>query len=724
MKQMINVGDILGLRYEIISQIGRGGMSTVYRAFDQKLNRYVAIKVLKEEFSGDEEFVYKFRKEAQSVASLIHPNIVAAYDAVDEGNLHYIVMELVEGKSLKHRIQHHGAIDSERALEIALQTAEGIAAAHKNGIIHRDIKPQNIILARDGSVKVADFGIAKAVTGETISTAVLGSAHYVSPEQAKKGVSDARSDIYSLGITMYEMVTGSLPFDGENTVSVVMAHINKPLPVPEEVNPSVYPALSDIILKTTRKNPNDRYQTAEELIEDLKRCKEDPEGDFVFPQNSEHSGSSGNSGNQKETEKPDHKRPQRNSLFNELVNKKVIAGLILAAAALILILIVVFTNQEETPSVLASSPEEKQEESSNEGTAPSIEIAEEQMIPNVIGLSSAEAQRFLNDNRLTMVVEKQEYNDVYLEDIVIAQSPQEGEKSTDSSIVYVTVSLGSKLDSVLKSLKGLTVDEATDRLKEVEVEVLRTERQISDDVSEGLVIGYLLDNEAGQEVETDVTSPTGGVSEELTGSKVLAGSSIILLVSAGKESENTHMPSLIGLGVSEAAAVLESNGLGIADIAKVPSGETRDGKITAQSVVPNEIIRIGSQVNIQVNMDADTILSYEVSQTDAYDEDETLSPDFYYGSIDTVCQIGFNVGPADEQQSRNIGIRLHQRLADNDEYSIIMEPRPIRMGSKLPVCYRSIRGAYGIDKGTVEVYDADTQEVLMSTDIMFFPLGE
>jgi len=719
---MINIGDILGSRYEIKSQIGHGGMSTVYRAFDKKLNRYVAIKVLKEEFSGDEEFVHKFRKEAQSVASLIHPNIVAAYDAVDEGDLHYIVMEIVEGKSLKYRIQHVGAIDSEKAIDISLQTAEGISAAHKKGIIHRDIKPQNIILARDGSVKVADFGIAKAVTGETISTAVLGSAHYVSPEQAKKGVSDERSDIYSLGITMFEMVTGKLPFDGENTVSVVMAHINKPMTPPEEINSSVYPALSDIILKATRKNPKDRYQTAEELIEDLKKCREDPDGDFVFP---ELSDSQSTTAQEKDAEKNDHKRPAHTSILTDLINKKVIIGLICGALVTILILIGSFVlnrNKDDNTQQSITSVNVNNQDTEE----PSIEITGDQTIPNVIGQTTNDAQKMLNDQRLTMVIEKEEYNDVYLAGIIIEQTPEAGEQVRGSTIVSVTVSLGSKLDTILKSLKGLSVEDATALLEEVDVKVLRSEKQFSDDVPEGRVIGYLLDNEAESEFDENEVKAKQGISEEISGARVLKGGSVILLVSAGKESESTHMPSLLGLGISEASAVLESNSLKLGDVAKIPSGSERDGKVTAQSVKPNEVVKKGSAVNIQVNYDPDTTLAYEISPTDGNTavDDETLSPDFYYGSIDTYCQIGTLVGPSTGQQYSNIGIRLHQRLADNDEYSVIAEARPIASGTKLPVSYRNIRGAYGIDKGTVEVYDADTGEILMSNEIMFFPLGQ
>jgi len=711
---MLENGTVLDSRYEVISKIGQGGMSYVYKALDRKLNRFVALKVLKEEFSTDDEFVQKFRKEAQSVASLVHPNIVAAYDAVDEGELHYIVMELVEGRSLKYRIQHRGMIGNDSALEIALQTAEGISAAHRNGIIHRDIKPQNIIISRDGTVKVADFGIAKAVTGETISTAVLGSAHYVSPEQAKKGVSDERSDIYSLGITMYEMVTGVLPFDGENTVSVVMAHINKQMVPPEEVNPEVYPAFNDIILKATRKNPNDRYQTADEMIADLKKCKEDPYGDFVFPETAETQQLQ--PGNHKKTEQPSPKIPFDRKVLIALVSVALV-GILIAAGIFIL------SDEEKSGNETRKTYISETKEAD---TDVSIEIAENMTLPSVVGMTTDEAKTLLNTRKVTLVVEKEEYNDIYLAGIIIRQNPDEGTSVNAGDKVFVTVSLGSKLDSVLKSLKGITLEEATERLKEVDVSVLGIDRQFSNDVEEGLVIGYLLnDNPEKQETDTD-TEETQVASEELTGTKVNKGSSIVLLISAGKESEGAHVPSLIGLEAGDAAAVLESNGLHLGTVRKIASGASRDGKITEQSEPVNEPVKKGTSIDVVVNWNPEDTLSYETGKTVLTDpnEDDELSPEFWYGSIDTSYLVGTLDGPSGSSDVKNIGIRLHQRMDDNDEYSVIAEPRPISAGTRMPVSYRAIRGAQGVSSGSVEVYDADTDTVLQSYQIQFYPLQQ
>ena len=278
---MFNAGDFLQNRYEIINCIGSGGMSDVYKARDHKLNRYVAIKVLKAEFRGDREFVSKFRVEAQAAAGLAHPNIVNVFDVGEENGNYFIVMELVEGITLKLYIQNRGRLSVREAVGISLQVAAGLEAAHNNGIIHRDVKPQNIIISTDGTAKVADFGIARAATSDTINSNVMGSVHYSAPEQSRGGFSDARSDIYSLGITMYEMLTGKVPFDGDSTVEVALKHLQEEIVSPKAAIPDLPRAIEQIILKCTQKNPDRRYQNMSLLIRDLKESLINPNGDFV-----------------------------------------------------------------------------------------------------------------------------------------------------------------------------------------------------------------------------------------------------------------------------------------------------------------------------------------------------------------------------------------------------------------------------------------------------------
>lgn len=278
---MVKIGMLIADRYEIVEKIGTGGMSDVYKAKDHKLNRFVAVKVLKQEFSENANFVSKFRVEAQAAAGLIHPNIVNVYDVGEEKGLYYIVMELVEGITLKKYIEKKARLSVKEAISIAIQVSMGLEAAHHNHVIHRDIKPQNIIISKDGKVKVADFGIAKAATSNTITSNVMGSVHYTSPEQARGGYSDEKSDIYSLGITLFEMLTGRVPFNGETTVAIAIKHIQQPMPSPCEFVPEIPHSVEQIVLKCCEKSPDRRYQSMEELIADLKESLLHPDDDFV-----------------------------------------------------------------------------------------------------------------------------------------------------------------------------------------------------------------------------------------------------------------------------------------------------------------------------------------------------------------------------------------------------------------------------------------------------------
>ena len=280
---MLRKGMFLADRYEIIEQIGTGGMSDVYKAKCHKLNRYVAIKVMKEEFSHDKNFVSKFIIEAQSAAGLTHPNVVSVYDVGDENGIYYIVMELVEGITLKQYIEKKGRLSSKEAVSIAIQVAQGMEAAHSHHIVHRDIKPQNILVSDSGTIKVTDFGIARAATGDdTISSSAMGSVRYLSPEQARGGYADERSDIYSLGITIYEMATGKVPFDGENTVAIALMHLRDEITPPRCYFPDIPASLEKIILKCTMKQPEQRYQSAAELILDLQKVFLSPDGSYVY----------------------------------------------------------------------------------------------------------------------------------------------------------------------------------------------------------------------------------------------------------------------------------------------------------------------------------------------------------------------------------------------------------------------------------------------------------
>ena len=278
---MLNMGVIVGERYEIVGCVGSGGMADVYKAKDHKLNRFVAMKVLKPEFSADTNFIRKFQREAQAAAGLAHPNVVNVFDVGEDQGINYIVMELIEGITLKEYISKKGRLTVKEATSIAIQVSMGLEAAHNRNIVHRDIKPQNIIISTDGKVKVTDFGIARVASSNTISTNAMGSVHYSSPEQVRGGYSDFKSDIYSLGITMYEMVTGRVPFDGDTTVAIAIKHLQDEMVPPSQYVPELPHSLEEIILKCTQKSPDRRYSTLAELINDLKHSLIDPNGSFV-----------------------------------------------------------------------------------------------------------------------------------------------------------------------------------------------------------------------------------------------------------------------------------------------------------------------------------------------------------------------------------------------------------------------------------------------------------
>ena len=391
---MFNAGDFLQNRYEIINCIGSGGMSDVYKARDHKLNRYVAIKVLKAEFRGDREFVSKFRVEAQAAAGLAHPNIVNVFDVGEENGNYFIVMELVEGITLKLYIQNRGRLSVREAVGISLQVAAGLEAAHNNGIIHRDVKPQNIIISTDGTAKVADFGIARAATSDTINSNVMGSVHYSAPEQSRGGFSDARSDIYSLGITMYEMVTGRLPFNGDTAVTVALAHIEETLVPPETYNPAIPKSLEQIIIKCVEKEPENRYQDIETLIRDLMQAADEPD---VIPAGI----TGGVTGDTREINKKELKERLRNSQGNSrrknsrsrqtreekedenLDRMLKITGIIFAAALIgaVFFLISFFRGPDPSETVAESTTEAE--------SAESVQALsdKEVFMPYVIGLS-------------------------------------------------------------------------------------------------------------------------------------------------------------------------------------------------------------------------------------------------------------------------------------------------------------------------------------------------
>lgn len=565
---MLKPGEYLQNRYEILALIGTGGMSEVYQAKCHVLNRLVGIKVLKDEYSRDANFVSKFKMEAQSAASLSHPNIVSVFDVIDEENLHYIVMELIEGITLKSYIKKKGRLGIKEAIGISIQVAQGIAAAHDQHIVHRDIKPQNMIISRDGKVKVADFGIARAVSEQTVGGPnAVGSVHYISPEQARGEYSDARSDLYSLGVTMFEMVTGTVPFDGENPVSIALAHIEKDMPAPETLNPEVTPSMSRIILKCTEKLPEDRYQDAYELISDLRHALVDPDDDYLkteaeletAPTNIREKES--NAVIQAASAIPDrprrkqgnqyrqYKRQEQDNTIDKLLSSiGIIAALIIAAVVIfILVQLSGIFNRTSGPRETVESTTEAVTESAAETEAPTteeqpIEITEEEVAKinltdlGIAGMNAEAAVRMLENRNLVAEV-REENNDTVEKGTVISFSPAE---AAEGETITLLVSLGPlKVMVPMPDITGIPEESAISVLQSVGL-VPGTRTESASDAAKGTVISQRI------EKQTEVEK----------------GSTVDYVVSAGK---STHYVAAVDdvislqeyLGPSAASTTLE-----------------------------------------------------------------------------------------------------------------------------------------------------------------------
>lgn len=741
---MLNQGTYLQDRYEILGRIGSGGMSVVYKAKCHTLDRLVAIKVLKEEFASDENFVSKFKMEAQAAARLSHPNIVNVYDVVDEGNLHYIVMELIEGITLKSYIEKKGFLENKEAIGIAIQVAQGIAAAHEQHIIHRDIKPQNMIISRDGNVKVADFGIARAVSSQTMNATAVGSVHYISPEQARGGYCDERSDIYSFGITMYEMVTGRVPFEGDNTVAVALAHLETPITPPSQLNPVVSSGLEQIILKCTQKKPDRRYSSIGDVITDLRHVMVDPDYDIygavsqtdeendpyvtrpisreelsqiqerrrphtedivvkepeydpaVSIQTPETEENDGDGYDKEETQPqiPVHKkrsdRKKEKDVSTQFERIIMVMGIF---AAVLVAVVVIFVFSRLTGLFWPKSGQDKETEVVTSETATegiNVSLADNQTyMPNVLGLPKNMAEAKLKEYNLVMSIETEDYSDNYKADQVMRQDVAEGEVVEKWSTVGVTISKGSdKVDLSSLGLEQLSGEDAQKLLKDKELQVTLKE-EANDNIETGKVIRY---------------SPQ----------QAKAGDTIELVVSTGPKTAQGQVPKLIGRDEVTADALLKAAGLKTGTVTYDYDAGKPEGTVLSQSALPGTVLEPSATVDYVVNQ------MEEEGSTQAQAADES----YYMGSIDTTCSLSNYIGPASQTSSVKISIRLKQKDASGAEvYTPLISPRLVVGSQDIPVVFPRIKGAYGVENGTVEVVDVEKDTVIASYPVSFFPVG-
>ena len=734
---MINEGMLIGERYEILGLIGSGGMADVYKARDSKLNRLVAVKVLRQEFRMDKTFVGKFQKEAQAAAGLSHPNIVSVYDVGEDENANFIVMELVEGITLKDYIKRKKKLSVREATSIAIQVSLGLEAAHKCGLVHRDVKPQNIMISTDGKVKLSDFGIARAASSNTISSNVMGSVHYSSPEQVRGGFANAQSDIYSLGITLYEMVTGRVPFDGDTSVSIAIKHLQEEIVPPNKYVPDLPYSLNQIILKCTQKSVDRRYASMADLIMDLKRSLVDPNGNFVeLAPLSSHAqtimlskaemeaiqAASGSrydedddddeedederprrrraSRYEEEDERPRRRRSNRyddeddeeedeGGISGALEKAMTIGGFVIGA--IIIILLVIFIcraaglfgmgdTKENSSSVVSSFSvaEQSHQDEDNEKVT----------VPDITGKTVSEAQEILNKLQLGIAKGGEAASDTVEAGHIISQDLKEGTTVAAHSTVYYVISTG---------VADITVPDVTGKSQTVAETTLKSsglETKVTQENSDTVPIGDVIR-----------TNPTAGT-------EVSTGSTVEVVVSLGKEDTQVEVPNVIGVSENTAKKTLSNLNLTVV-VDTGTSTNVKAGEVMAQSIKAGTKVDQKTEITITVNSGTET-----PEDPDPVD-DPDVAPGGTGGNTDGNTDATAGEADGDEEQTENKVWACNQRLDTPPNYSggaIRLTLSQVVDGQtvektvvenetpEFPLTF-STEGAEGVSVGTVYVYE-------------------
>ena len=611
---MLTEGMFIADRYEILGKIGAGGMSDVYKAKDHVLGRFVAIKVLKQEFSEDVNFVTKFRTEAQSAGGLEHPNIVNIYDVGSEDGMHYIVMEYVEGITLKTYIEKKGQLSFKEAISIAIQVGRGIEAAHNKHIVHRDIKPQNIMISTEGKVKVTDFGIARAATSNTINSDVMGSVHYASPEQARNGFVDGKSDIYSLGIVMYEMVTGRVPFDGDTTVAVAIQHLQEEMVAPSAYAPDLPISLEKIILKCTQKNPDRRYQNMGELLLDLKKALISPNEDFVtmvplssqdktrvigddeLAQINEKTGrvqlkDTDYEEEEDEEEEDDEDAEDEDGILNPKMEKAVTIMGIAAAVIIIGIIIFIVGNLfgvfKFGSSKNPSTETETQTETETETSTTKSEGQKVTMV-NVTNMTLDEAKAALEKIGLSVVQDGTTSSDTIEENKIVTQSVEKDTQVAKGTTVKVTLSSGAGTIAI-PDVKNISSTEAQQKLTSQGF-VVSTDYDYSDTVQQDYVISM---------------NPEAGTAAK-------KGDTVTLILSRG--TAPVQVPNVLNKPQADAQNELSAAGLSVSVASSEYNDTVAEGCVISQSIVGGKVVDRGTSISITVSLGKKSVY-YTCSKT-------------------------------------------------------------------------------------------------------------
>ena len=667
---MIKTGTILGDRYEILEKIGTGGMAEVFKGKDHKLNRYVAVKVLKEEFRDNDGFVKKFKEEAQAAAGLAHPNIVNVYDVGDENGIYYIVMELVEGITLKNYIERKGRLTIKEATSIAIQVSAGLEVAHNNHIVHRDIKPQNIIISREGKVKVTDFGIAKATTSQTTTSSAMGSVHYASPEQARGGYVDHRSDIYSLGIVMYEMVTGRVPFDGETAVTVAVKHLQEQMVPPSKYCPEIPYSLEQIIKKCTEKSPDRRYQDIGDLMADLKQSLVDPDGDFVQMVDLDEQAKTvimtkGTTSKVKESrrvnlskdedEDEDDEEEDEDSedddedddeLSPTVERAMTIAGVVLAVIIVIIMLLLFSkvlgigkksnTDTSDSQQTEQSADEEDDSSSASQGNTVNM--------PSLLGKTYAEARTVLEELGLKIERGESEKSNQYSAGQIIAQSEESGNTVKVGTTVTVTLAAAGSTassdgtSSTANNTSSTTTTTTTNSKVTVPSVVGKDENAAKSAITAaGLTVGTV------SEASSDTVESGLVISQSPSAnSETESGGKVNIVLSSGPNKKK--VTDVIGHESSRAQSELAGDGFKV-EVKETYSDDMRAGLVVSTSPDRGTYVQPGSTVTITVSKGREQVTIPSVSVGMTYEEAvEALNDAGFKGTVKEATEYSASVG--------------------------------------------------------------------------------
>lgn len=696
---MLKTGMIIGERYEIVGKIGTGGMADVYKGKDHKLNRYVAVKVLKPEFREDTKFIKKFQTEAQSAAGLTHPNIVNVFDVGNDEGVYYIVMELIEGITLKEYISKKGKLSIKEATSIAIQVSMGLEAAHSHGIVHRDVKPQNIIISTDGKVKVTDFGIARAASSNTISSNVMGSVHYSSPEQVRGGYSDEKSDIYSLGITLYEMVTGVVPFDGDTTVAIAIKHLQEEMIPPSTYTPELPFSLERIIEKCTQKSVDRRYRNMSEVIADLKHSLIDPQGDFVklasltngaqtviisdselkkIKDNNVVSGPSEAETVQSIRTRDEFEDDPYDESFDDgydddeghgihsgLEKAMSIGAWVLGAVILCLLILVIgraagifsFGSSGDD----AGKTQVEQDKSDEDAAEDLVEV------PDLVGKTEEEAQEILSKLELGRKKSGEEVSD-QAKGLISSQDPAAGQQVEKNTTIYYNLSKGEE---------SLTVPDVTNRTQE-DAEQILADMGFTVNVTKDYTDNYDTYVEAGYVISTD---PEAGTSAN-------SGDQITILVSRGENwGDSISVPDVVGMTESEAKLALAK--FSSVTVVSEQNSNVTQGEVFEQSLEAYSYVSPDEPITIKVS-------SGDTAPT------PSPTPAASTGTGDTsgTWKCTQKLATPEGYQNGVIRLELMQTVNGEPKVSVIVEDQTLQFPYQLDVT-----GEPGVTDGTIYLYE-------------------